>query len=252
MVPKPLGEAPAESSSVKPAECQQQPPSRGIIGWLKARLWKWNGSATSVRDSEVYLQDCFDPGLVEQPDPCPWSELPGAHELASAGNGKDWAVTVRFASVLIQAYGDHGLGYYWLAEAYAGLKKDKEAREVLAQGLARASNKYMLCLQMGDLAWARGDLIEAARWWVKSAVVQVRAGKLREHSPFLYISYVADGLGLPEESAALLERVDRMRAGMPRLNAEPAAKLVKASRRCKKNLAVRSAVQRLAREFCAQ
>jgi len=195
-----------------------------------------------------YASACFDSGFVEKEESCPWSQLPGAIDIVRAGNRQDWHETLRLAGLLVQSHGDHGFGYFWLAQAYRGTRQFDTARECLLTGIARASNKYSLCLKLGEVEWDRGGLDAAVRWWINSAVLQFRADNFREHAPFLYLSYVAEGGGQEAECSALRRVVDKMRSGQIRLNPDADAPLVDAGRRSQ-NQDVRNALTRLLQEF---
>lgn len=203
---------------------------------------------TAVSSSRSYAQECFGPGLVEQSEACIWSQLPSAKEIVRAGNTQEWGEVVRLATVLIQSHANHGFGYYWLGQAYRGQRNLKRARECLEDGIGRASNKYSLCLKLGEVEWDRDDLPEAVKWWVKSVVLQFRANNLKEHAPFLYLSYVAEGCRLDAVCASLRHKVDELRSGQIRLDDAPATRLIHASKKYQ-NQDIVSALNNLYAEF---
>lgn len=195
-----------------------------------------------------YSQDCFDPDFVEQKEICPWSQLPGAKELVRASNSQGWGEVQRLAASLIQSHAEHHFGFYWLGQARRGLGQLKQARECLLEGMDRAHSKYSLCLKLGEVEWDLGDLEEAVRWWIKSAVLQFRAHDLKEHAPFLYLSYVAEGCGQDDVCSALRHQVDHIQSGQIRLDAVTARRLIHDSKK-NRSQDVRDVLTRLNREF---
>lgn len=194
-----------------------------------------------------YVQECFDSRIVEAVDATHWSQLPGAREIAQAGNKKDWPTTGRLAVEFLKKQPHNGFAHFWVANAHMGLKQHDRARASLKQALSHATNKYMLCVLYGDLEREAGDIDEAVKWWIRSSMLQMRAQHLREHSPFLYLSYVAEALDLDNACFALRQKVDAIQSGEIRLDADPATKLV-ADTRLFANPDVRQAIERMAAE----
>jgi hypothetical protein len=72
--------------------------------------------------------------------------------------------------------------------------------------------------------WKARNAKEALYWWAQAVHCRESIKDYADESPYLYLHYVADGLGLSDVAAALIERVDRIRHSI-RLNATPAADL---------------------------
>lgn len=191
---------------------------------------------------------CFDVELLEQPDWAAWRYLPHGTEVVEAGNKQQWEETIRLATEFLKGVFDHGFGYYWLGQAYRGLGEHGRARALLLQGVLKASSKYMLYVKLGEVAWDQHDLDQAARWWILSAVSQFRGSKGRDHSPFVYLSCVAEGFRQPEIQRALLRQADAINSGQIRLDEGPARQLINAAR-LPANADVGELLQQLNREF---
>ena len=75
---------------------------------------------------------------------------------------------------------------------------------------------------MGDMEWELRNLPEAVKWWIKSVAVQVGSQYATDYVAFLYLSYVAEAIGIRTVCAKLRSWVDRLRPGQIRLDAQAA------------------------------
>jgi hypothetical protein len=119
---------------------------------------------------------------------------------------------------------DLDLFYDWGGSAYIKMKDLDRARRMFLEGLSKGRRKSLNCNMMGECEWKARNAKEATYWWAQ-AVHCRESIRDYEESPYLYLHYVADGLGLPDVAAAFIARVDRIRFGGIRLNATAASDL---------------------------
>jgi len=150
-------------------------------------------TATSV---DRYVAECISfrfptSGRQQGPD-----DVPGTDEIAAAGNAGLTEETVRLAQAMISGHPHYYFPYLWIGIVHIGEGEYAKAREALIQGLERAERKDSLCSRLGVVGWKLGDLREACKWWIRSAVIQLDTGRLEDNDPFLYLSAVAYALYL--------------------------------------------------------
>jgi hypothetical protein len=142
-------------------------------------------------------------------------------------------VVCREAEALIGQFGDFSNLYAWWGAALLRMGSLDKARKVLKDGLERATEKFLLCNRLGEVEWKARELKAAVYWWAQGLHCQEslsESGYGGEEGAYLYLHYVAEGLRLSECSKAFLMRVDSIRPGMIRLNAETANDLISLAR----------------------
>lgn len=101
------------------------------------------------------------------------------------------------------------------------------------QCLKQSCNDFNECNRSGEIAWKARDLNKAVYWWAQGLHCQESLSTSNyggSEGSYLYLNYVAEGLGLSECSKAFLMRVDAIRPGMIRLNTETANDLISLAR----------------------
>lgn len=159
------------------------------------------------------MDSCFTIDFQEFTDTRQWADIPAAAAIPPAANGSDQAQAVALAKALQTSHPDFYFSYYWLASlacerGYCTTPRYDDARSILNEGLRRSNRKTELCLKRADIEWAARDLPEAIIWWIRHAILQVSTGA-KDHTAFLYLSYVAAAVGLPDQSGRFLQRVDQ-------------------------------------------
>ena len=172
---------------------------------------------------EEYVRRCLTMGFSERPEQRRYESIPEAQRVLAPLNSGRNQEALQEAENIIKQYGDWDVGYLWATSAMLELREHERARNLLQEGLENAKRKSRICALMGNIQWKTKNLRDAIYWWVQAIHCQ-EAIKDYEESPYLYLHYVADALGLSDVAAALIERVDRIRYSI-RLNATTAADL---------------------------
>jgi len=182
---------------------------------------------------EQYVSDCLRQEYKELPEARSWNSDPAFHAILSPLNSGDNAAVCREAEALIKHFYDFADIYAWWGAALLRMGSLDKARQVLKDGLISANEKYLLCNRLGEVEWKARELNRAVYWWAQGLLCQesLRASNYGgSEGAYLYLHYVAEALGLSECSQAFLLRVDSIRPGMIRLNAETANDLIRLAR----------------------
>jgi hypothetical protein len=182
------------------------------------------------KTDDAYVDSCFQIEFQEFDDGRDWRELPEAKAVSQAGNAGKIEEALHCAEVLRSKYPDFYFSYYWFCILYRKQGRHADAIHALNDGLRLAKSKYELCQMYGDTEWYPGHLLKAVKWWINSIVIQVGTMNLGSYGAFLYVSYVAEALGLESACLHLRQFVDRIGTGGIRLNAGPANTLFMAAR----------------------
>jgi tetratricopeptide (TPR) repeat protein len=153
-----------------------------------------------ARASSAFADDCFRLEFQEVRDHRRLLDGADAREMIKAQRAGNLAAALREAEGLCRKYPDCHSFYYWLGYLHAEGKRYQESRAVLLKGIQQAREKASLYDRLARTEWESGDLREAVKWWTRSLVVRVETGNFDDTDPFLYLSYVADGLGMAAES----------------------------------------------------
>ncbi|HEY1389115.1 MAG TPA: hypothetical protein VGF38_11275 [Ktedonobacterales bacterium] len=180
---------------------------------------------------DSYVDNCFHVDFQEFEDTRDWYQMPEAKPIPQAVNAGNLDEALRLAQTLRETFPDFDYSYSAFAMIYRKQNRYDDARHAIEEGLQAAKQKSGLCSSMGDIEWQAGNLREAVPWWIKSIVLQASTEHPTEYGPFMYLSYVAEQLGLGGACSRLRDVVDSIRAGKIRLSSEGANPLYAATRR---------------------
>jgi HEAT repeat protein len=201
-----------------------------------------------ARTGDPYVDDCFQMDFDELYDERDWFKMPEAKAIPAAANVGRQDEASRLAAELTRTHPDFYFGYYWLAVLYRKQKRYDDARQALLEGLRQAKSKQDLCDGMAEMEWERHNLPEAVKWWIKSVALQVGSQYATDYVPFLYLSYVAEALGIQVACSKLRSWVDSIRSGQLRLDAQAANALYSATS-SQGTAAIRRAIELLLKHY---
>src|ERR1035437_5274845 len=112
--------------------------------------------------------------------------------VPDALNARRHAEAGQMAQQVIADYPDLELAYCWVASAYSAAEEFGAARSILTRGLKIAKRKYNLCIRLGKVELDVGDIRAAMYLWIQGVHGQESIRKKDDHSPYLYLAYVAD------------------------------------------------------------
>ena len=182
---------------------------------------------------EQYVNDCLRQKYEELPETRSWNSDPAFQKVLDPLNSGDNDVACREAEALIAQFRDFSSLYAWWGAALLKMGSLDKARQILKDGLQTAKEKYPLCNRFGEVEWKARDLKASVYWWSQGLHCQESLSASNygdDEGAYLYLNYVAEGLGLTETANAFLARVDSIRPGMIRLNAEVANDLISLAR----------------------
>jgi ankyrin repeat protein len=176
-------------------------------------------TAPVFASEEDYIEQCLSSKFLEEHETRTWRSDPEFHKVLDPLNKGDNSAVCKEAEQIIPKYRDLDLIYFWWAKALLNTCAYDKARAVLRKGLAKARRKSQLSRIMGEVAWKTNDLRGAVYWWAQAMHGQEpMEGHGRDEGVYLYLHYVADGMGLTDIASAFISRVDKMRAGQIRLD----------------------------------
>ena len=117
--------------------------------------------------------------------------------------------------------------------------------------LIRKSDDFSECNRLGEKKWKACNLNRAVYWWAQGLHCQESLSTSNyggSEGAYLYLYYVAEGMGLSECSKAFLMRVDTIRPGMIRLNTETANDLINLARSAK-NSSIEQVLKELVQRY---
>jgi hypothetical protein len=202
-------------------------------------------------DEEQYVSECLQRKCEELPEARSWNSDPDFQKVLSPLNSGDNISACREAEALIARFGDFADLYAWWGAALVRMGALDKARQVLRDGLEKARGKYLLCNRLGEVEWKARDLDQSVYWWSQGMHCQESLAASNyggSEGAYLYLYYVAEGIGLAECSRAFLMRVDTIRPGMIRLNTETANDLI-ALARSGKNRSVETVLKELVQKY---
>jgi len=163
---------------------------------------------TFPETDDDYVDQCFKIEFQEFEENRDWFDMPEAKAVTESGNTGKIEEALILAKTMQNRHPDFWFPYFWRAILYSKKRNYKDVWKVLLEGLELSKSKFDLCAKLGNLEWELAeDLPEAIKWWAKSIVIQISAkeflnrdasmARLRwNDSPFFYLSYVAEQLGL--------------------------------------------------------
>jgi tetratricopeptide (TPR) repeat protein len=182
---------------------------------------------------EEYVRDCLRQQYEELPETRYWNDDPAFRRLLDPLNSGNNVQACSEAESLIPRFSDFADLYVWWGEALLRMGSLDKARQVLRDGLGKTKQKYPLCNLLGKVEWKALDIRQAVYWWAQGMHCQESLAEQNygnDVGAYLYLYYVAEGIGLSDCSSALLTRVDQIRPGMVRLSTEMANDLSTLSR----------------------
>jgi tetratricopeptide (TPR) repeat protein len=185
-------------------------------------------TATEAAEAE-YVQKCLEAKFREEKEDRKWNSSEVSGEIVALLNARKNEECAQAAEAKAAESSDLDLYYDWGGSAYINMKDYDWARQILLQGLSKGKRKGHICNTMGKCEWEARNAREATYWWSQAIHCQESIEDY-DVSPYLYLSYVADGLGLADVATAFLSRVDRIRPGQIRLTAQAADDLRKLAR----------------------
>jgi hypothetical protein len=174
-------------------------------------------------NGDSYRVSCLEHKFKEELESRSWNSDPLFSKVLDPLNSRNYAKACAEAEILVQRFNDFASLYYWWGKALLATQSFEKARKVLSEGLSKAKEKYLLCSLLGEVAWKSRSLKEAVYWWAQGLHCQE---SLRERNyggdvgAYLYLHYVAKGIGLSDYASAFIMRVDQIQLGGIRLSPE--------------------------------
>ena len=176
---------------------------------------------------EAFFKECTTLNFKEEDETRTWSSEPEFSKILDPLNDGKNEIAIKESEKLVRKFSDFDLIYNWWASALLDIKLYEKAREVVQKGLAEAKRKYNLCVKAGEIEWKSGNLKGAVYYWAQAMHCQEPLkGHGRNESAYLYLHYVAQGLGLSNIAEDFVQRVDQMRAGKIRLDGATSRDLI--------------------------
>lgn len=235
----------------------------GLICLLPAFLLIWSGvrarkkqpatpipqvSVPSPQSEDDFAEQCLNPQFREQPESRTWKSDPEFSKVLDPLNSGNNDLACREAENLIGKISDFDSLYDWWGTALLRKRAFDQARQVLRQGLDKSRRKYFLCKVLGEVEWNAGNIQQAIYWWTQALHSQELLERYgADEGAYLYLHYVADGIGLPGIARTLISRVDQIRGGQVRLNPPTAENLRSLARKGKT-----SGIERVVKELGAK
>ena len=198
-------------------------------------------SRTLGGSEQEYVNNCLQPKYTELPESRKWNSDPAFKKILDPLNAGDNAAAIREAEALVASFTDFGSLYNWWGTACLRSGSLGKARQVLKEGVEKANKKCDNCNTLGEVEWKARDLNSAVYWWAQGMHGQEALSASNyggSVDSYLYLNYVAEGLGQSGYSRAFLRRVDAIRAGMVRLNSSTANDLIGLARTSKNPAAI--------------
>lgn len=169
-------------------------------------------SATSVGARDLseshessFVDQCILSGLSEEPDP---RDEKSEYALEGLGYQSD----VHDLESAVRRYSSLYLPYLWLSGRLRDSKEYSQAAGLLYEGLVNCKQKHDLCCSLGDIWKIHRDGRRALKWWIRSAVLQCESGAMDDYRPYMYLSYIAEELGMSDRARELIAATDRIRS----------------------------------------
>jgi hypothetical protein len=121
-------------------------------------------------------------------------------------------------------FADFDLPYIWIWRAYRATKQFQDAKSILSEGLSKSKRKTLLLTIMGETEMDL-DNIEAAVYWLSQALAGLSLSPISSYA-YLFLSYVAKGVGYEGLSQRLLNRSDNILGVRMRLDSEMTNRII--------------------------
>lgn len=172
---------------------------------------------------DEYVDSCFHMNFTtEKPEDRVWQKFADLRDVLDLKNSGQTQRALVLAEAALQRYSDYDILYVWIADLRAEEKQAGEPQKTYLEGLGKCLRKEKLCANLAMEAFAAEDLAEAVRWWICSCVAQLHGGKAANQYPFINLAYVAEGMGLRDAQARLLEWADAIEPLQTRFDANGA------------------------------
>jgi tetratricopeptide (TPR) repeat protein len=182
---------------------------------------------------DAYLSGCLAKKYQEEAESRTWNSDPAFRSVLDPLNNGDNARACSAAEGLAVMHADLALVYLWWGKALLRMREFDKARILLASALEKCKQKFALCNLLGEAEWKKRNLREAVYWWAQGMHCQESLSESNygdDEGAYLYLHYVAGGRGLGDCASAFLTRVDEIRPGRIRFNAETGNDLLGLSR----------------------
>ena len=168
-----------------------------------------------------------------------------------------WARLSPSLKPVVQSTPNFAFGYVWRGKVCEARGEVQKAREAYTRGIEVSTLKNGLCFNLGMLEFNHGPLKEAARWWIRSTLIQLQSkpplpSRMFNAAPFLYLGFLAESLGEPQSSSILIAAAQTGPHGFISLNEtakQQIAEKAKAHKDSEIALAVRQLTTRHVREI---
>jgi tetratricopeptide (TPR) repeat protein len=184
------------------------------------------GTTASSSGDDVYVEECLTPKFKEEGGQRSSGSDPDIRKVLDPLNRGDPKTASEEAKKLVAKFSDCDFIYDYWGEALKRMGKFDQARQVLNRGLNSAEQKRTLCNTLGEVEWESSNIKRAVYWWAQAVHCQESfKGYPGDLWPYLYLGYVAYGMGLGDIGKAFTSCADEFRAGQIRLNPPTADKL---------------------------
>lgn len=200
--------------------------------------------APAPADREDYLRLCSEPAVRDEIEDRTFRSDPAFQGVLGPLNLQQYPAVIAAAKSLLPRFPDLDLPYVWLGLAYRESGQLELSQQILAKGVVKAKRKCTLLRDMGQTRWQMGDIAAAVYWWCQAIHCHVSSPTpLPDHLAYLLLAHVANGCDLSDAEHRLLDRVDAITAGRPRLMASVSDRLTALVRNSAYRSAISGAVQ---------
>ena len=161
-----------------------------------------NGSQTE------FVRSIFDFTWDEKLEDRNWQRT-ALSEVPELVHAKKWSEARSLIEVHRKNFTDFDFLYLWSATIMTDCGEIDAARHEYELGVSAAKEKYSLCAGRAMLEFKHGTLRDAAKWWIRSVVLQIRSGNVDEVESFLYLGYIAKAIGDEKAASMLIDRACR-------------------------------------------
>jgi len=190
-------------------------------------------SKTEQGLEQYYINKCLSKEYSEAEEIREWNSIEGYSKIIDPLNSSNNQLAAIEAEKLCKVYIDFHHIYQWRGLALKRMKDYTKAKEVLQEGLKKSKSLFDLCNLLGDIERDLGNISEAVYWWSQGMHLQESLSQRNyggSEDSYLFLYYVAKGLGLSDSADAFILRVDSIKPGQIRLNENEANRLILLSR----------------------
>ncbi|MEN6455210.1 MAG: ankyrin repeat domain-containing protein [Prolixibacteraceae bacterium] len=198
-----------------------------------------NDQSTTTMPSGVnksYLHRCIEQRYFEQEETRAWNCDQAFEKILDPLNSKNYARACIEAEFLVPNYKDFATIFFWWGGALLKMKEYDKARSLLVKALENTREKFVLCNRLGEIEWGTRNISEAVYWWSQGMHCQESLSSKNygsETGSYLYLFYVAQGLGLEDCASTFISRSDTIEPGRIRLEQQIGNDLIELARNAK-------------------